>query len=288
MKTKKLISAYLELTKPRILLLVLITTLLGFYLGGKGITSYPKLIYLLLGAGLVCAGSSALNQYLEREYDSKMIRTKNRPIPLGIISAMHALNFGVLLILIGLAILYWKINLLTAFLSLLTTFLYVLVYTPMKRLSWLNTTIGSIPGALPPMGGWVAATGSVDAGAWVLFLILFFWQHPHFFAIAWMCREDYERGGFKMLPVIEADGKWTFFQISLFSILLILMSVVPTLMGMSGHIYLAGALIAGYALFLSANTFIHSRSHADARKLLRATVIYLPVLLLLIVIDANF
>lgn len=285
---KRILSAYLELTKPRINLLVLITTVLGFYLGGKGIVSFERLFFLLTGAGTVCAGSSVLNHYLERDYDSKMLRTRNRPLPAGIIQPIHALNFGVLLVLFGLAVLYFKVNLLTAFLSLLTTFLYVLVYTPMKRLSWLNTTIGSIPGALPPMGGWAAATGTIDAGAWVLFLIMFFWQHPHFFAIAWMCREDYERGGFKMLPVVEPNGKSTFIQITYFSILLILASILPALMGMSGPVYLAGALAAGYALFISGRDFTYSRSTADAKKLLKATVFYLPVLLLLIVVDATF
>ena len=288
MKSKSLLSSYIELTKPSILNLVLVTTTLGFYLGGRGIHSWSLLIYLLIGAAMVCAGSGVLNHYVERDIDCKMLRTKNRPIPLGVISAPTALNFGVLLILFGLIILYVKVNLLTAFLSLLTAFLYILVYTPMKRISWLNTTIGSIPGAIPPMGGWAAATGNLDWGAWIIFAILFLWQHPHFYAIAWMYKEDYKRGGFKMLPVIEPDGESTFKQILWHSSILIPISLLPTLIGLSGYFYLSGALLAGVLLFLVGFKLTQSKTVMDAQKLLKATVVYLPILLLLIVIDVNF
>jgi len=288
MKNKSILKAYIELTKPRILTLVLVTTVLGFYLGGKGITSVPLLIFLLLGVALVTGGSSALNHYLEREFDSKMLRTKNRPIPSGIILPGHALNFSIFLILLGIFILYVKVNILTAFLSLLTSFLYVMVYTPMKRASWLNTTVGAVPGAIPPLGGWAAATGGLSFEAGILFLILFLWQHPHFYAIAWMIRDDYKRGGFKMLPVVEPDGKRMFKHVLWFSFALIPVSLIPTVIGMSGSLYFTGALISGITLFMISQSFVHSRSLNDAKRLLRATVIYLPVLLLLIIIDVSF
>ncbi len=284
----KLLQAYIELTKPRILSLVLVTTTLGFFLGGKGIHSFLKLFITLAGAGLVCAGASALNQYLERESDSKMVRTKNRPIPQGIISANDAMLFGIILILGGIFILATQINILTAFLSLLTAFLYVLVYTPLKKISWLNTSIGAIPGAIPPMGGWAAAHGDLNLGAGVLFLILFIWQHPHFYAIAWMFKEDYKKGGFKMLPVIEPDGKNTFRQIIFFSVLLIPIALLPTIIGMSGGIYFWGALTLSLSLCAIGLGSAASKSINDAQRLLKATVLYLPILLLLIMIDVFF
>ena len=288
MKVSRKISAYIELTKPRILTLVLVTTSLGFYLGGGGISSYAVLAYLLLGAGLVCGGSGALNHFVERDADSQMARTKNRPIPKGIISPADALSYGIVLILSGVLILWWKVNLLTAFLSLLTAFLYVLVYTPMKKITWLNTSIGAIPGAIPPLGGWAAATGQLPMEAWALFLILFLWQHPHFYAIAWLCREDYKRGGFKMLPVVYPDGKSTFWQIKIFSLFLIPISLLPTLLGLSGKIYFYGALLSGLVLLYIARSLASSKSTNDARKLLRASVLYLPALLFLIVFDVTF
>ena len=285
---KKIISAYAELSKPSILTLVLVTTSLGFYLGGKGIHDWGLFAWMMSGAACVCAGASALNHYMERDIDCKMLRTRNRPIPRRVISPASALNYGIIMVALGVIVLDWKVNLLTAFLSLLTAFLYVLVYTPMKRISWLNTTIGAIPGAIPPMGGWVAATNHLDAGAWILFGILFLWQHPHFYAIAWMFKEDYERGGFKMLPVVEPDGNSTFAQIQWSSLLLIPFSLLPTLTGLSGKLYFAGALLAGILFWKIGRALAHSKSIHDARKLLKASVLYLPVLLFLIVIDVSF
>ena len=287
-KIKSIIAGYIELTKPRILSLVLVTTALGYFLGGQGIASWEKLFILLGGVALVCGGSAALNHYLEREVDSKMDRTKNRPIPQGLIAAHNALSFGILLILTGVFILWGEINLLTAFLSLLTAFLYVLVYTPMKRISWINTSIGAIHGALPPMGGWAAATGELNLGAWILFLILYTWQHPHFYSIAWMYREDYRQAGFKMLPVVHPNGRSTFAQINFFAVLLIVVSLWPCFIGIAGRFYFWGALLAGIILLAQGLLLTASRSHADAHKLLRASVIYLPVLFLLIVLDVHF
>lgn len=288
MINQKILSAYLELTKPRILTMVLVTTTLGFFLGGRGIHSTPALLFLLLGVALVCAGSAALNHYLERDVDSKMARTRHRPLPTGIIQPADALGFGIILILGGVFILWCKVNLLTAFLSLLSAFLYVLVYTPMKRISWLNTSIGAIPGALPPMGGWAAATGEVSLGAWVLFAILFAWQHPHFYAIAWMFKEDYQRGGLKMLPVVQPSGQATFLQIIVFSLLLIPISLLPAILGISGNFYFWGALVLGILMLGFGGILALSKSVADARKLLKASVVYLPLLLLLIILDVKF
>ncbi len=284
---KSEIFAYLELTKPRIVTMVLVTTLLGFYLASHGAFAFHLLVNLLIGVTLVSAGSSALNHYLEREFDAKMMRTRRRPIPMGIIPAENALNFGVALTLVGITLLYIKVNILTAFLSLVTSFLYILVYTPMKRVSWLNTTVGAVPGAVPPLGGWAAVTGGLSFEAGILFLILFIWQHPHFYSIAWMLREDYQRGGFKMLPVVEPDGRRMFRHILAFTIALIPVSLIPVVIGMSGTIYCSGALILGAALLWSVRSFLISQSNLDAKKLLRATVIYLPVLLLLIVVDIS-
>lgn len=284
----KTIHDYIELTKPRIVSLVLVTAAIGFYLGGKGITSCWKLFYLLLGVALVCAGSAALNHYLERELDSKMNRTRKRPLPAKRINPAHALQFGVLLCLLGIFILYVEVNILTSFLSLLTAFLYILVYTPMKRVSWLNTTVGAFPGAMPPLGGWAAATGTLNFDAGILFLILFIWQHPHFYAIAWMFKDDYKKAGFKMLPCVEEDGGSMFRQIHYYSLVLIPVSLIPALTGLSGAIYFFGALVAGIALLVISEIFIKTHSVTDAQRLLRATVIYLPVLLTLIVIDVKF
>ena len=282
------IAAYISLTKPRIVSMVVLTTALGYFLGGRGIPSCSLLNITLLGTALSCAGAAVLNNFVERDSDSKMNRTKNRPLPLKLLNPGDALVFGILLVLGGTALLVWKINLLTGFLSLLTAFLYVLVYTPLKKITWLNTFIGAIPGALPPMGGWAAATGSVDLGAWILFFILFIWQHPHFYAIAWMCREDYARGGYKMLPVVEPDGASTFRQVLIYSVILLPVSVIPTFMGLAGDYYLFGVLAFGLGMLFYGVKLAQSKGIDDARMLLRASIIYFPVLLVLIVADSPF
>ncbi len=282
------LSAYLELTKPRIAALVLVTAALGFFLGGRGIHSPLLLGYFLLGTAGVVGGSGVLNHVLERDADRRMERTRNRPLPAGLIKPASAMSFGIFLVLAGLFVLLATTNLLTAFLALLSAFLYVVIYTPMKRLTWLNTSLGAIPGSLPPVGGWTAATGGLDTGAWVLFLILFAWQHPHFYAIAWIFREDYRRGGFKMLPVVEPDGKSTCRQIIVFSVLLILVSTLPTFLGISGWIYLCGAVLMGLGMLVVGIALTLSRSHLDAWRLLKASVLYLPLLLLLSVADGGF
>ena len=280
-----IIQGYVDLTKPSILVMVLITTLLGYYLGNDGISSWLNLFWTLLGTGLSAGGAGALNQYLEREQDKRMERTRNRPLPSGLIQPLDALLFGLILVLIGSILLVWKVNLLTGFLSLMTAFLYVLIYTPMKKITWLNTSLGSIPGALPPMGGWTAATGSIDSGAWILFAILYLWQHPHFFAIAWMCKDDYKKAGFKMLPVVEPNGSRTIRQIFWHLSLMIPVSLLPFISGMMGTVYLAGASLLTLGYFCSAIPMLRLKSKENASKILKASVFYLPLLFVIIIID---
>jgi protoheme IX farnesyltransferase len=278
-------NSYIDLMKPNILIMVLITSILGYYLGSDGKILWGNLIWLLIGTTFSAGGASVLNQYLERDQDKIMKRTSQRPIPSGIISPHNALFFGIILVIIGTIILVLEINLLTGFLSLLTAFMYVLIYTPMKRITWLNTSMGSIPGALPPIGGWAAATNSIDSGAWILFGILYLWQHPHFFAIAWMCKDDYEKAGFMMLPVIEPDGKRTTRQILWHLSLLFPISLLPVVIGMNGNIYLYGALIITLYYFLSALPMLYDKSYKNASRILKASVLYLPALMIIIIID---
>jgi protoheme IX farnesyltransferase len=273
------------LTKPRIGVLVLSTAALGFLMGGQGIHSLSLLFFTLIGTALTAGGSAVLNHYLERDVDQLMRRTCDRPLVTGLVKPSSALSFGFILVLVGVFTLVAAVDLLTAFLALLSAFLYVVIYTPMKRLTWLNTSLGAIPGALPPVGGWTAATGQLEEGALALFLILFAWQHPHFYAIAWIFRDDYQRGGFKMLPVVESDGRRTCRHIIAFSVLLIAVSTLPTFLGLAGQVYLWGAVLMGLALLGTGVALTLSRSNADARLLLKASVIYLPLLLILSVID---
>ena len=285
----KRVKLFWELSKPSILFLVTLTSAVGYYLGAKGIEKSDLGIFLftIFGTGLSCAGAGALNNYIERDVDTYMKRTFRRPIPLGLVSPAEALGYGVFCVLAGVCILAVKVNLLTGFLALMTAFLYVLVYTPLKKITWLNTFIGAIPGALPPLGGWAAATNEISLGGVILFLILFCWQHPHFYAIAWMYKEDYQRGGFKMLPVIEPDGLSTFRQILIYSVLLLLVSIVPAFIGMSGKIYFIGAAVLGLFMLGAGCILYETKSVQSARKLLQASVIYLPILIILIISDSN-
>jgi len=266
--------------------MVLMTSAIGFVLGNPAI-DYLRFGVALIGIALAGAGASVLNQYIERDVDAKMDRTKGRPLPEKRIDPMNALLFGVILILLAILILAWRINLLTSFLVLLSAFLYVLVYTPMKRLSWLNTTIGAIPGALPIMAGWTASTGVIDPVAWILFGILFVWQHPHFFAIAWLYREDYARGGFKMLPVEKKDERLTFVLIIATSLLLWFVSLMPLRLGF-GPLYIIGASFLGASFAAVGFIFSLTRTMKSARALFRASLLYLPALLILLAIDVMF
>lgn len=278
---------YIEISKPGILILVTVTTVVGYLLGAHGMVSFALLFKTLLGTIISCAGAGALNHYLERDADALMNRTKNRPLPSGRLNPLHALSYGIIASIIGSSFLAWQVNLLCGFLALMTTFLYALVYTPLKKTTWINTIIGAIPGALPIMGGWAAATSSLELPAWILFAIMFIWQHPHFYAIAWICREDYARGGFKMLPVIDPHGKRTFRQIVFFSLLLLPVSVLPTLIGLSGNIYFFGALSLGLMMITYSFMCAKTGQNAEARRLFKFSLVYLPVLFALIVIDSN-
>ncbi len=246
------------------------------------------LLWTLLGTAFVAGGSAVLNHYFERGVDADLLRTRDRPLPSGRMKPTVAMTYGLLLLVAGLGLLLQQVNMLTAFLALSTAFLYVVVYTPLKRLTWWNTSVGSIPGALPPVGGWTAASGELELGAWALFAILFAWQHPHFYAIAWIYKEDYRRGGFKMLPVVEPDGKRTCRHVVLFSVLLIAASTIPTLLGLSGGLYLVGALLMGTALLAVGIALSVTRTSLAARRLLKASVVYLPILLVLTVLDSGF
>jgi len=281
------VSALMALTKPRILTMVVIMSAAGYFLGAKTIEPFDTFFLMLVGTALSSGGAAVLNNYLERDCDLKMERTKTRALPMGIVSPAEALSFGITLSLLGVALLAWQVNLLTGFLSLLTVFLYVLVYTPLKRITWWNTVIGAIPGALPPMGGWAAATGGLEIGAWILFLILFVWQHPHFYAIAWMYKDDYRRGGFKMLPVVYPDGVRTFRQTVGFSLLLLPVSLLPFYCGMAGMVYAWGIAILGLVMLGFGVKLWRSRSVQDARTLLQVSVIYLPLFFALILCDSS-
>lgn len=284
-KAKSIFRVYLELSKLNILSLVLVATFLGYYIGNNGVGELSRLIYTLLGTSLTAAGSGALNHYVERNPDKYMERTKNRPLPAGLISPLHVIIYGVFMTIGGSLLLVFKINLLTGFLSLLTAFLYVIVYTPLKRITWLNTSVGSIPGAMPILGGWTAATGEIGNMAWILFGIMYLWQHPHFYAIAWMCKDDYASANFKMLPVIEKDGSRTIRQIFWHLLLMIPVSLLPVVEGSLGYFYLFGVTIISCGFFLSAIPLAKDKSRKSALLLLKTSVLYLPVLLIIIIID---
>ncbi|MCS6772009.1 MAG: heme o synthase [Kiritimatiellae bacterium] len=286
-----MLAALWELSKPRIVGMVLVTTASGFFLGADGrLTGEGTLALLsaLFGTGLAAAGAAALNNFLERDADARMERTRKRALPAGHIEPAHALAYGILLVLGGVAWLAGLVNLLSAFLVLLTAFLYVLVYTPLKRVTWLNTSIGAIPGALPPMVGWAAATDGLHAGAWILFVILYLWQHPHFYAISWMYREDYRAAGFKMLANLDPSGCRLFRHAIFFSLVLIPASIALSAIGLTGSVYLAGSVFLGAALLAAGLHLAQHKRHADARRVLLASVAYLPLLFGLMVLDVAF
>ena len=284
-KAESLMEAYYELTKPSITFMILISTALGYYMGGNGIANYIHFFFTILGSCLISSGSGALNHFAEADSDKIMRRTNLRPIPAGLISNENAMVFGIALILSGSAILYWIINPLTCLLALITSLMYLFIYTPLKKLTWLNTSVGAIPGSIPPIGGWVAATGRLDPEAWILFAILFFWQHPHFYAIALMFKDDYKKAGLKMLPVMEPDGSRTNRQIIWHSFLLIPVSVVPVYIGILGMIYFWSAIILGVGYLISGFILAKQYSVDNARFVLRVSVFYLPILFLTIMID---
>jgi protoheme IX farnesyltransferase len=269
---------WLELTKPRITLLVVFTALVGFVTASAASPWNGLLTAALVGTGLVAAGASVINMVMERDTDALMHRTRSRPIPAGRIRASEARWFGALLSLSGLAMLAALCNPLAALVAFSTWASYLFVYTPLKRRTHLSTLVGAVPGALPPVIGWAAASQSLDPGAFILFAILFLWQIPHFLAIAWLYREDYERGGFPLLPVIDREGRLTGRQAVLHSVALLVVSLAPVAAGLGGVIYLAGAIVLGIALTLAALRLAVTRSRVAARALFLASVLYLPAL----------
>ena len=281
------LGAFFELTKPRITFLILVSTALGFYLGSQGEINSNQFAVTIIGTFLLAGGAGAINHFVEKDLDKLMDRTQSRPIPAGIISSKSALFFGVSISIFGFIILATLVNHLTAILGLITVLLYIFVYTPLKKITWLNTTIGAIPGAMPALGGWAASANELDPNAWILFSILFLWQHPHFYAIALMCKEDYEKAGFQMLPVIERESNRTNRQIMWHAFLLIPVSLFFVVTGVLGEIYFWGASALGVGYLISGIPLLKNTTFDNAKFLLKISVIYLPALLVVMFIDLN-
>jgi protoheme IX farnesyltransferase len=272
-------AVFADLIKARLTTLVLLTTLVGFYLGWSGAMNYLLMFHALFGTALVASGAAALNQLLEREHDAKMRRTASRPLPSGRLQPAAVAIFGGITSVAGLVYLAVAVNPLTSVLGAVTLVSYLFIYTPLKRVTWTNTLVGAIPGALPPLMGWTAARNELGGEGWALFAILAFWQLPHFFAIAWMYRDDYAKAGFVMLPNIDADGSRTAQQSVSNTIALIFASLCPFVLGMSGRIYLVAALVLGAGFLLCAIQFSRQMNLPRAKQLFFASIIYLPLLL---------
>ena len=275
----------IELTKVRIGFLVLTTTIIGFYLGSQGKIDIELLLFTVVGTLLSSTGSSVMNNVIESESDKLMNRTKNRVLPTEKISLNFAKFLGISFIILGLSILYLKVNILTCMLSMLTIILYLFLYTPLKRKSWLNTSVGAIPGAIPPLGGWTAATNSIEWGGIALFLILFFWQHPHFYSIAYMYKDDYRNAGLQMLPVVDNGVKRTVMHIFLHALILIPISTLPFFLGFSGRVYFVGAYMLSNIYMLLCLPFILEQTVDNARLIFKISIYYFPLLLFLIAAD---
>ncbi len=276
---------YIELTKPRVTWLIVMSTAVGYYFGHSGLWSVWPILHTVFGTALIASGTAALNQWYEREADSHMRRTQMRPLPSGRLTPFAALWFGIALSLAGGFELGFGVNWLAAGLGIATLLMYLFLYTPLKQKTWWSTTVGAFPGAMPPLIGFAAAANKLTPEAWALAAILFFWQFPHFYAIAWMYREDYSRAGIKMLPVVEPDGQSTARQILIYSVALIPISLLPKWMGMTGTIYMVGAIALGLLFLYSGIRVSLDRTKVRARKVLLASVLYLPVLYGLMVLD---
>lgn len=280
------IGDYLELSKARIVFMVLITTFAGFLCAGGSAWSLA-LLHTLIGTAVVAAGTNASNQYFERRRDALMERTRNRPVPAGRISPFAALLFSASASGFGIVYLLIAVNDLAALLAAITLFTYVAIYTPLKVRSTACTLVGAVPGAIPPMIGWAAVTGNLGAGAWILFGILFLWQLPHFLAISWMYRQDYERGGFAMTAVGDPDGRTTSTQAVLYALALLPVSLLPAFVGMTGTLYAIGAAMAGLAMVGWSLRFASLRSHRSARELFLVSILYLPLVMSILVLGTR-
>lgn len=273
-----------ELVKARLTLLVLVTTAVGFYLGAEPPIDYWALFHTVFGTAAAAAGAAALNQWWERRVDALMRRTMTRPIPAGRMAPLQALLLGAALSIFGVVYLAVVCNALSAILAAVTIVIYIFAYTPLKRASTANTAVGAIPGAIPPMIGWAAATGEIAAGAWSLFVIVFLWQMPHFFAIAWMCREDYSRAGFRMISNDDPTGERSASQSVFFCILLLVLAGLPAFIGIASYVYEAIALVLGGLFIAAAMRFLRLRTQSAARLLFIASIAYLPLLLTALVL----
>jgi len=282
------VGDYIELTKPRLTTLSVLTTLAGYYIGANGAMDATVLVHTLLGAFMVGGGCGALNMYMEHEQDARMRRTAQRPIPAGRLTPMEVLIFGLIVGVGGVLYLSMTVNLVTGILGAVTIVSYLLLYTPLKRLTTLNTLVGAIPGGIPPLMGWTAAVGTIGPGlgGWVLFGILFFWQMPHFLSLAWMCREDYANAGYRMLAVVDSDGTRTGMQILLYTAALVPVSLLPTIVGIAGGVYFFAALALGIGFVVLGANVARRRSRREARMLFHYTLMYLPVLLLVLALDS--
>ena len=276
---------YIALTKPRITWLILMSTGVGYFFGMKSGWHFWTLLHTIIGTGLIASGTAALNQWYERVADGKMRRTQARPLPAGRLDPGKALAFSIAISAAGFAELWFGANPLAATLGLITLLTYLFIYTPLKQRSPHSTTFGSIPGAMPPLIGFAAASGTLTWDAWVLFAILFLWQFPHFYAIAWMYKEDYARAGIRMLPVVEPDGKSTARRILLYSVALIPISMLPRFFAMTGSVYLYGAFALGLAFLYYGLRIRTDRTRQQARRVLLASVVYLPALFSLMLFD---
>lgn len=285
LRARDRLAAYLELTKPRITFLIVLTAAAGFALASPGLVDYRAMLTAMVGIALLSSGIATLNQYMEKDLDALMRRTANRPLPTGKLLPGEALAFGAGLTVLAEIYLVVLVNPLSAVLGLTVIAGYLFGYTPLKTRTSLSTFVGAFPGAVPPLIGWASARGTVGVEAWVLFAILFLWQFPHFLAIAWMYREDYTRAGILMLPVVEPDGRVTGQQIVLYTVMLLPVSLLPTLLGTAGKIYFVGAIVLGLLFLYFSLRAAFSKSRQAARQLLLASVIYLPLLFILMVLD---
>ncbi|HXI52759.1 MAG TPA: heme o synthase [Candidatus Saccharimonadales bacterium] len=282
---KSLWAVMADLVKARLTFLVLLTTAVGFYMGWRGPMDFWLMAHTLAGTALLACGAAALNQLWEREHDARMRRTAERPLPSGRLQPETVLVFGGICSAAGLIYLVVAVNLLTSVLGAATLASYLFVYTPLKRVTWLNTAVGAVPGALPPLMGWTAARGDLTGEGWALFVILFFWQIPHFLAIAWLYREDYEKAGFVMLPSLDPEGYRTGRQSVSHTLLLVMASLLPFLFHLTGVVYLCGALLLGAAFLFCAAQFSRQLTRPRARLLFFISILYLPLLLGLMVLD---
>src|SRR5260370_12308897 len=274
-----LVRDLVELVKARLTLLVLLTTAVGFYLGAEGPINFVPLLHRVSGTAAAAAGAAALNQWWEYNLDALMQRTRSRPVPAGRMRPRDAVILGSALSIFGVAYLAFVCNALSAALAAITIIIYIFAYTPLKRVSTFNTALGAVPGALPPMIGWAAARGTLNAGAWALFAILFFWQLPHFFAIAWMYRDDYARAGFQMISSDDRTGERSASQSVFFCMLLFIVAGLPAFLGIATVFYLLAELVLGAVFVAVAMRFLKTRARADARRWFITSIIYLPLLL---------